>query len=170
VSAGAAGGAAIRLAGPADLPAIAALAGRVWRAHYPGIISPAQIEYMLGRMYAIDELAREMTEEGIRYACAEEGGALIAFVSWGPPAPRSKLHKLYVDPARQRRGVGSRLLAHVEGEARAAGARRLFLKVNKRNAQAIAAYRRAGYEVAAATVVDIGGGFVMDDWVMEKGL
>jgi diamine N-acetyltransferase len=35
------------------LPEIAALAERVWRAHYPGIISHAQIEYMLARMYSI---------------------------------------------------------------------------------------------------------------------
>jgi ribosomal protein S18 acetylase RimI-like enzyme len=169
VSAGAAG-VVIRPMGRADLPAIAALADRVWRAHYPGIISPEQIEYMLARMYDLDVLAREMTEQGIRLACAEESGALIAFASWGPPAPRAKLHKLYVDPARQRRGVGSRLLAHVEREARAAGAGRLFLNVNKRNAQAIAAYRRAGFEITAATVDDIGGGFVMDDWIMEKPL
>ena len=38
------------------LPALAELAGVIWRQHYPGIISHEQIEYMLGKMYALDVL------------------------------------------------------------------------------------------------------------------
>jgi ribosomal protein S18 acetylase RimI-like enzyme len=167
--------AAIRGARPADLAAVAELAGRVWRACYPGIISAAQIEYMLARMYDLAVLEREIAEQGIRYELLEDGGVLVAFAAWGPATAdageeRSKLHKLYVDPARQRRGHGRRLLDHVQAAARAAGARRLILKVNKRNAPAIAAYRRSGFAVAAGMVTDIGGGFVMDDWIMEKPL
>jgi ribosomal protein S18 acetylase RimI-like enzyme len=41
------------------------------------------------------------------------------------------------------------------------------LAVNKHNAQAIAAYRKNGFRVADAVVKDIGGGFVMDDYIME---
>ena len=33
-----------------ELPALATLAGAIWRQHYPGIISREQIDYMLGRM------------------------------------------------------------------------------------------------------------------------
>jgi ribosomal protein S18 acetylase RimI-like enzyme len=171
--------ATIRTAVAGDLPAIAALAARVWRAHYPGIISPAQIEYMLARMYDLRVLEREVREDGIRYERVEEGGALVGFASWGRREQEedgggeettAKLHKIYVDPDRQRRGLGRRLLAHVEGRAREAGFRKLVLKVNKRNAGAIAAYQRCGFAVAAGAVTDIGGGFVMDDWIMEKGL
>jgi ribosomal protein S18 acetylase RimI-like enzyme len=62
------------------------------------------------------------------------------------------------------------LLAHVEREARALGATSLWLQVNRNNAQAIAAYRRNGFDVAREVVVDIGGGFMMDDFVMSKDL
>jgi hypothetical protein len=37
-------------ASEADFPGIAALAGVIWRAHYPGIISTEQIDYMLSKM------------------------------------------------------------------------------------------------------------------------
>ena len=51
--------------------------------------------------------------------------------------------------------------------ARAASeCRRLILAVNKHNANAIAAYRRWGFEVERALVTDIGAGFVMDDYLM----
>ena len=46
------------------LPAIAELAGVIWRACYPGIITPAQIDYMLARMYALDVLRDEIRFAG----------------------------------------------------------------------------------------------------------
>ena len=54
--------------------------------------------------------------------------------------------------------------------ARADGAGWLILNVNKRNASAIAFYERCGLAVREAVVVDIGEGFVMDDYVMAKPL
>ena len=51
---------------------------------------------------------------------------------------------------------------------RAAGARTLMLNVNKHNTQAIRAYEKHGFAIRDAVVVDIGGGFVMDDYVMAK--
>ena len=52
--------------------------------------------------------------------------------------------------------------------ARDAAAAVLILNVNKRNAAAIAMYERCGFGVREAIVVDIGSGFVMDDYVMSK--
>jgi RimJ/RimL family protein N-acetyltransferase len=46
----------------------------------------------------------------------------------------------------------------------------LILNVNKQNLRAIRAYERNGFFVREAVVVDIGGGFVMDDYVMAKRL
>jgi hypothetical protein len=50
-----------------DLAAISRLAGVVWRAHYPGIISTEQIEYMLGKMYSLETLREEIGRRGVRY-------------------------------------------------------------------------------------------------------
>lgn len=157
-------------AGPEDLPAIAALARVIWQAHYPGIISQAQIEYMLGWMYGLEQLGRDLAE-GICYDRLLEGDELVAFAGYGPAAPgEMKLHKLYVHPAHQRAGLGSRLLRHVETIS---GQRRfttLVLTVNKKNQGAIAAYLKNGFRIREAVVVEIGSGFVMDDYVLEKRL
>jgi ribosomal protein S18 acetylase RimI-like enzyme len=67
-------------------------------------------------------------------------------------------------------GLGSRLLQRVEREVRGGAGRRLILSVNKRNAKAIAAYQRNDFVIAESVVTDIGGGFVMDDYVMVKEL
>jgi ribosomal protein S18 acetylase RimI-like enzyme len=62
------------------------------------------------------------------------------------------------------------MLRHVEERARERGCRSLVLQVNKRNDIAVAFYRKAGFSVREEAVFDIGGGFVMDDYVMEKAL
>lgn len=154
----------------ADLTAIAKLAGVIWRAVYPGIISREQIEFMLARMYSPGTLRDEIRSQGIRFYLLVVDGRRAGFASIGPTAAPGvwKLHKLYLRPELHGRGLGSRLLQHCEAEARRAGARRLILAVNKRNASAIAAYQRNGFAVAESVTVDIGGGFVMDDFIMAK--
>jgi ribosomal protein S18 acetylase RimI-like enzyme len=154
------------------LPVIAELAGLIWRACYPDIISRAQIEYMLARMYALDTLRGEIRSEGIRYDLLLVNNQPAGFAAYGPtPEPDvMKLHKLYVLPELHGRGLGSLLLRHVEQQVRAAGAHGLVLSVNKRNGQAITAYKRNGFTIADSVVTDIGGGFVMDDYVMMKPL
>ncbi|HEU5070261.1 MAG TPA: GNAT family N-acetyltransferase [Verrucomicrobiae bacterium] len=154
------------------LPAIRDLAGVIWRAHYPGIISAAQIDYMLGWMYALETLEAEMQTLGICYEQLLVDGKLTGFAAFGPTRepPTFKLHKLYLHPSAHGRGLGSRLLQHCEHQAWKQGARRFVLAVNKHNTQAIEAYERNGFTVTDAVVTNIGAGFVMDDFIMAKNL
>ena len=127
---------------------------------------------MLARMYALEVLRDEIRSQGIRYDRLLVDGKLVGFASYGPTSEPGvmKLHKLYLLPELHGRGLGSRLLQHVEREVRAGGTRRLILSVNKRNAKAIAAYQRNGFVIADSVVTGIGGGFVMDDYIMAKDL
>lgn len=154
------------------LPVLLELAGVMWRQHYPGIISHAQIDYMLGKMYALETLREEMRSLGIRFYRLVVDGRMAGFASIGPVETLEvwKLHKLYLLPELHGRGLGSRLLQHCEAEARRLGARRLVLAVNKRNLRPIAAYQRNGFVVVESVVTDVGAGFVMDDFIMAKDL
>lgn len=156
----------------ADIPLVARLADAIWREHYPGILSAGQIDYMLAHGYAHEALAKFVREPGAGIAIARAGGEAVGFAAWyRPDEPETtKLDKLYVLPARHGQGIGRALIAHVEAAARVDGARTVILNVNKGNAASIAAYRACGYATRAACVVDIGGGYVMDDYVMAKAL
>jgi diamine N-acetyltransferase len=55
-------------------------------------------------------------------------------------------------------------------QARRKGAIEVWLQVNKKNRQAIAAYEKAGFRIAEEAVFDIGKGFVMDDFLMSKAV
>lgn len=154
------------------LAAISELAGTIWRQHYPGIISHAQIEYMLGKMYALDMLREDVRIRKIQFYQLIVDGRMAGFGAIGPLEPPAvwKLYKLYMLPELHGRGLGSRLLQHCEAEARRFGARRMRLEVNKRNLRPLAAYQRNGFTVVESVVTDFGGGFVMDDYVMVKDL
>ena len=159
----------IRPATEADIPLLRDLAQRIWRACYPGIISHEQIEFMLGWMYSEDEIRRQLRGY-FTWEIVEEDGAAAGFLSFSlEDDARVKLHKMYVLPERQRRGIGQRLLAHVCERACALGARDVWMQVNKRNERAIAAYLKAGFHIESEAEFGIGGGFVMDDYLMSRG-
>ncbi len=157
-----------RIASTDDIPLIRLLSQRIWREHYPGIISPAQIEYMLGRMYANETLRSEM-QEGYRYVIVSGGDDPIGYLAFrhDPVASSVLLSKIYLLGSHHAKGIGQRMLDHVKQEAVRRGAHTITLFVNRNNAKAIKAYERFGFTKAEAVVTDIGSGFVMDDYRME---
>jgi len=161
----------IRSASVADIPLVQMIAHAVWHAHYPAIVTLEQIRYMLARGYTSDLLGEFVREphRGIELALID--GRPAAFAAWMCISKiEAKLDKLYVLPSWQRVGVGGRLIRYVAGLAHHDGARTLVLNVNKRNVQAIRAYHKHGFAIRDAVVNDIGGGFVMDDYVMAMTL
>ena len=112
-----------------------------------------------------------MENQGVIWLAIRTGDVMIGFASLGPYAPDSmKLHKLYLLPDYHGTGIGACALAEVEQIARDNAATALVLNVNRHNPKAIHSYERAGWQIAQEVVIDIGNGFVMDDFVMTKQL
>ncbi len=154
----------------AEVDALVDLAGAVWRAHYPGIITPEQIEYMLAQRYKAP-LVRQLMARGDLWLAARAGDELVGFAHGHTLQDGDyKLDKLYVHNDWQRHGIGGRLVDEVARHAREHGAARLLLRVNRQNQNAINAYLKHGFHVATLIVEDIGNGYVMDDYVMIKSI
>ncbi len=153
-----------------DAAAISALAREIWYAHYSAIISRAQIEYMLAQRYDPEIIRAELARGDAWWDKLLVDGRMTGFASCflTGNAGEMKLDKLYVHHAHQRKGYGGMLLDRVLGIARAYGCTTLILAVNKHNHTAIAAYRKYGFRIAESVVKDIGGGFVMDDYLMVR--
>ncbi len=160
-----------RSAVPADIPVIQDLSASIWREHYPGIITHAQIDYMLENMYAAPVMQDEM-RKGYRYILVEQDGAPIGYISYRSEESEHAvmISKLYLFPALHGKGMGRQMLQYVKDDALRMGARLIYLFVNKNNRAAIRAYERFGFSKAEAVKTDIGGGFVMDDFRMELQL
>jgi diamine N-acetyltransferase len=153
-----------------EVERIVALAGEIWRRHYPGIISAAQIEYMLEQRYRPTQIRLELTRSDLwwdKLLVREEIAGFASCFLTGQ-AGEMKLDKLYVHQDHQRRGYGGRLIAHVCERARQLDCLRVVLAVNRNNRDAIGAYLKHGFRVRGSQITDIGGGFVMDDYVMAR--
>ena len=161
-----------------EFPVLRELADTIWRQHYAGIISAAQIDYMLAGRFS-DEALREHVRAADRWLeLLRVSGTPVGYCGYElasidgeeRTAADMKLGQLYVLDSHRGMGLGRFMLGHIEGRARELGRRLLWLQVNKRNTGAIGFYRAAGFEVIRDAVFEIGGGFVMDDYVMAKGV
>ena len=161
----------ITAAQAAQIPLVQRLAREIWHHYYPSIIGVAQIDYMLDRGYSHEALLRFVEERDAGLALAYAPDDAIAFAAWyRVDATTSKLDKLYVLPKHHRTGIGRALIEHVGAHAKAAGSRSLTLNVNRGNTLAIRAYERCGFTVRARGDFPIGGGFVMEDFIMVREL
>ena len=164
----------IALLGRAEIHTLRALAEAIWREHYPPIIGPEQTEYMLRQRYTIEVISAELERADIWWDTLKVDNHMIAFASshahTESTAAVMKLDKLYVHGRHQRKGYGGALIERACARARDCGMKAVALAVNKRNVSAIAAYRKHGFVVTDAVVKDIGDGFFMDDYLMERQL
>lgn len=155
-----------------NFPALAQLAAGIWRTHYTPIIGAEQVEYMLQGRYTPERLGAYLGASDRWLRVLRVKDQLIGYCSYalGPAAGEMKLQELYLHESARGGGLGGYMLRHVEAEARRHGRGTLWLTVNRHNRGSIDFYRRAGFSVREEKRFDIGQGFVMDDYVMEKAL
>ena len=78
------------------------------------------------------------------------------------PEPRANLIGVYVRPTHRRHGLVERLIATAAGWTAEQGFAELILDVHERNARAIGAYRRCGFQITGGrTVTEHGTDLVM---------
>ena len=152
-----------------DVQTLVRLARQIWHNHYPGIISPAQIDYMLAQRYTTQSICPSLAST--HWLTAWKNGTMAGFAQGFACDHKTwQLDKLYVHPDCQHRGIGRALFSRIHGLAENNGAERLVLRVNRNNALALKAYTRFGFRIYAENVLEIGNGYVMDDYLMELAL
>jgi pimeloyl-ACP methyl ester carboxylesterase len=141
----------LRLATPADVPAIADLVRRAYAPWTP----------VIGREPRPMSADYDGAVAAHRFDLLEEDGRLVALIETAAHADHLLVINIAVDPRRHGGGRGRRLLAHAEDLARAAGLPALRLFTNERMARNIAIYERAGYRIETVETLEIGAGVHM---------
>lgn len=154
-----------------DINIIGYLAQQIWPETYGEILPAEQLTYMLNLFYSPASLRRQMLDERHQFLIVEEGEEPIGFASWSgtEEAGIFKLHKIYVLPGRQGKGLGRGMLEFIYDVIRPEGARKLRLNVNRFN-KARQFYERMGFAVTMEEDVPIGNGYFMNDYVMEAAV
>lgn len=151
------------------------IAEPVWRICYAEILSEAQMCYMLDWMYSHETVAKEQAE-GTKFFFinSADSATPIGLISIDtiPNAETGgvELHKLYTSPSCWGRGIGQAALDFATELATEAKAKFIELRVNRCNTRAVNAYMRNGFYKHKEDCLDIGNGFVMDDFIMRKDI
>lgn len=160
----------IRPAGSKDIPAIHQLSNKIWRATYTGILSAEQIDFMLNTMYSHESLQSQLNE-GITFIIVETEERPVAFASYSLSDHEQsiyKIHKLYILPEEQGKGIGTLLTNFVKEDVKMKGAKVLELNVNRNN-PSINFYKKYGFEVFETVDIQYYQ-YTLNDYVMRMHL
>lgn len=149
--------------------AVELLAKEIWTEHYTGIIGKGQVTYMLERYQTVTAISEQISD-GVLYFLIRAGGEFIGYIAVCPKRGELFLSKIYVRLSHRMLGHGRKAIRFVERLARDRGLGKISLTVNRNNTVAIRAYEKLGFRNLGPVVQDIGEGFVMDDFRMERDL
>lgn len=161
----------VRKASTEDYEIIRDLANRTWFTTYSEILSQEQLDYMLEMMYSLQAYTEQILIKSHHFLLASEEGIFFGFASYelNYHSETAKIHKLYVVPEAQGKGVGQKLLSVIQNEALKNSNDKIVLNVNRFN-KAVNFYQKAGFEKAGEEDINIGNGYLMEDFIMRKEL
>ena len=151
---------------------IQGLSQLIWPETYRQILTEEQISYMLEMMYSDKSLAEQINLKHHQFIIAYDDDKPVAFSSYGPKPDTDdvfRLHKLYILPGLQGKGIGKKMIDFIINEIKNAGIQLLELNVNKQN-PAIGFYRKLGFRIIREENIEIGGHFFVDDYIMAMPL
>lgn len=157
---------AVEKVGAEAVPVIKNLSNIIWPLTYSEIIPPQQVDYMMDLMYSTAALKKQI-EKGNQFILAYSGDKPVAFASYSAKQNNPgiyHLHKIYILPNQQGKGIGKELIAFIKRDI--APASTLQLNVNRYN-KALQFYQKLGFRIIAEQDIDIGCGFYMNDYIME---
>ncbi len=156
----------------ADIERLAKLAHEIWFEYWPAHIGEAQTRYMVERFQTAEAIRRDMASSAYEYwfVLAPDDGRVVGYTGGHaePKTGRFFISKIYLRACERGLHFASGVIAFYEDLCRKRGLRAMYLTVNKGNVLGIRAYKGNGFKVIDAVETDIGQGFVMDDYIMEK--
>ena len=151
------------------LSTIKDLAYRIWPATYGEILSEKQLDYMLDLFYNQKALEQNIADNH-NFILIQENNQIVGFADYELHYKNesvTRIHKIYVLPEMQGKGLGKKLIQFIENKALENDNIKLSLNVNRFN-KAKNFYESQGFKVAFEEDVELDFGYLMEDYRMEK--
>ncbi|MFQ7157607.1 MAG: GNAT family N-acetyltransferase [Merdimonas faecis] len=149
-----------------DLKRIAGLAEKIWHQHFTPIIGEDQVNYMVEKFQSYPALKKQTENDGYEYYQIFCGQDLAGYTGIHPETDALFLSKLYIHKDFRGRHLATEAFHFLTGLCRERGLKKIWLTCNKHNENTLQIYRHLGFEVTDTQEADIGGGFIMDDYIM----
>lgn len=148
----------------------AELAATIWHEYFSALLSPDQIDYMVEKFQSEQAMQRQVADEQYGYWQVRQDSRLIGYIGLQFQKDRLFLSKLYLQKESRGQGIASTMMEKVYTIARQYGYDKIWLTCNKHNQHSLDVYAAKGFECIGEDVTDIGQGYVMDDYFLQKTL
>lgn len=153
-----------------DIKTIQDIVYKTWPITYGEILSAEQLKYMLDLFYSEEALMDQFEKnEQLFYLITEEETVLgfIGIEHHYQKENKTKIHKIYLLPETQGKGIGKMTIGTIGKLALENNSTSLLLNVNRFN-KALHFYEKVGFKSIDEVNIEIGNGYLMEDYVMEK--
>ena len=150
-----------------EINLVAELGTKIWHEHYSSILEPDQIDYMVDKFQSANAVESQIEKQGYEYYLIKEGDTTVGYIGLIMEVEKLFLSKLYIAKEARGKGLASLAFAFLTDMAKSNKKQAMWLTVNRYNSGSIAVYEKKGFKKVREQVVDIGNGYVMDDYVME---
>lgn len=162
---------AVRVSKLGHIKQLRSLTHAIWRQHFPSVITVEQIEYMLRKFYGTWSVVKKLWKGEVFYLVQADGNYVGYFsYSFEPDQKRAQLNKFFLLRGMRGKGIARIVVNHIAQTSKEHGAEILWLAINRKNTDSIAIWEHLGFKIAREEAFDIGSGFVMDDYIMERRL
>ncbi|SNR36729.1 GNAT family N-acetyltransferase [Lutibacter flavus] len=151
-----------------DIEITAQLAHKIWNDHYVPIIGQNQVDYMLAKFQSFNAISNQL-ENGYEYFLISENNKPIGYLGLisNSESKKMMISKIYINQNERGAGYGKQLIDFTIKLAKEKGMETIWLTVNKNNSNSIKWYQKLNFKIKNEVEMDIGNGFIMDDFVME---
>lgn len=151
-----------------EIAEVAQLATEIWHEYYVSIITIEQIDYMIGKYQTVPAITDQIHYMGYEYYLIHNDGTTVGYISVKQEEGKLFLSKFYIGKEYRGRSFATQALAFLEKLCKERNLSHIWLTVNRDNESSIAVYEKKGFRIIREQIADIGNGFVMDDFIMEK--
>lgn len=144
----------------------AKLASEIWHEHYSSIISEEQIDYMVEKFQSAEKISKQIKKENYEYYNFVEDNKSVGYFGFVEQDGEALfLSKIYLLKSERGKGFSRKAFEFLKKEAKKRGLSKIWLTVNKGNKHSIEIYKKFGMYIERTQIADIGGNFVMDDYI-----
>ncbi|WP_339324597.1 GNAT family N-acetyltransferase [Paenibacillus sp. FSL W8-0194] len=151
-----------------EIATVAEMASQIWFEYFVSIISKEQIAYMVEKFQSAPAMTEQIKRQGYEYYVMKAEGRNVGYLAVKEDQGKLFLSKFYIRKEERGKGYASQAMEQLTGRCKERKLASIWLTVNRHNHSAIAVYNKKGFKTVKTQVADIGNGFVMDDYVMEK--
>lgn len=151
-----------------EIQTVEKLANKIWNSHYVPIIGQNQVDYMLEKFQSFNAI-KEQINNNYEYFLIFKNKKAVGYLCLLPDNLSKKImiSKIYINENNRGSGFGKQLIDFTINLAQNRKIKTIWLTVNKNNNNSINWYKKLNFKITEKVEMDIGNGYVMDDYVME---